>query len=72
MQCHLETSSSLMPNEIRRYNRTIDSYRPGEAMGEGWLVFWVLAVLFLATCASTWLTRGPVFAATWMNRSTTW
>ena len=31
MQCHLETSSSLMPNEIRRYNRTIDSYRPGRA-----------------------------------------
>jgi predicted CXXCH cytochrome family protein len=30
MQCHLETSSSLMPNEIRRYNRDIDSYRPGE------------------------------------------
>jgi predicted CXXCH cytochrome family protein len=34
MQCHLETSSSLMPNEIRRYNRTIDSYRPGEMMGD--------------------------------------
>ncbi len=34
MQCHLETSSSLMPNEIRRYNRTIDSYRPGEVMGD--------------------------------------
>ncbi len=25
------------------------------------------AVLFLATCASTWLTRGPVFAATLMS-----
>ncbi|MGC2399209.1 MAG: tetratricopeptide repeat protein, partial [Acidobacteriaceae bacterium] len=34
MQCHLETSSSLMPNEIRRYNRTIDSYRPGEPLGD--------------------------------------
>jgi predicted CXXCH cytochrome family protein len=34
MQCHLETSSSLMPNEIRRYNRTIDSYRPGVVMGD--------------------------------------
>jgi predicted CXXCH cytochrome family protein len=34
MQCHLETSSSLMPNEIRRYNRTIDSYRPGEPIGD--------------------------------------
>ncbi len=32
MQCHLETSSSLMPNEIRRYNRSIDSYRPGDEM----------------------------------------
>ena len=34
MQCHLETSSSLMPNEIRRYNRDIDSYRPGEPIGD--------------------------------------
>jgi predicted CXXCH cytochrome family protein len=34
MQCHLETSSSLMPNEIRRYNREIDSYRPGEPIGD--------------------------------------
>jgi predicted CXXCH cytochrome family protein len=34
MQCHLETSSSLMPNEIRRYNRSIDSYRPGEPMDD--------------------------------------
>jgi predicted CXXCH cytochrome family protein len=39
MQCHLETSSSLMPNEIRRYNRSIDSYRPGEPMGEYKLFF---------------------------------
>ncbi len=34
MQCHLETSSSLMPNEIRRYNRSIESYRPGEPLGD--------------------------------------
>jgi predicted CXXCH cytochrome family protein len=39
MQCHLETSSSLMPNEIRRYDRSIDSYRPGEAMGDYKLFF---------------------------------
>jgi len=39
MQCHLETSSSLMPNEIRRYNRTIDSYRPGEPLSEYKLYF---------------------------------
>jgi predicted CXXCH cytochrome family protein len=34
MQCHLETSFSLMPNEIRRYNRDIESYRPGEPLGD--------------------------------------
>lgn len=34
MQCHLETSSSLVPNEIRRYNRSIDSFRPGEPIGD--------------------------------------
>ncbi len=34
MQCHLETSSSLMPNEIRRYNRDIESYLPGEPLGD--------------------------------------
>jgi predicted CXXCH cytochrome family protein len=39
MQCHLETSSSLMPNEIRRYNRKIDSYRPGEPIGDYKLFF---------------------------------
>ena len=39
MQCHLETSSSLMPNEIRRYNRSIDSYRPGEPLGDYKLLF---------------------------------
>lgn len=39
MQCHLETSSSLVPNEIRRYNRSIDSYRPGEPLGDYKLFF---------------------------------
>jgi predicted CXXCH cytochrome family protein len=39
MQCHLETSSSLMPNEIRRYSRTIESYRPGEPLGDYKLYF---------------------------------
>ena len=34
LQCHLETSSSLMPNEIRRFNRDIDSYQPGEPIGD--------------------------------------
>lgn len=28
---------------------------------------WLPGILFLATCASTWLTRGPVFAATLMS-----
>jgi tetratricopeptide (TPR) repeat protein len=32
MQCHLETSSSLLPNSIRKTGRTIFSYRPGEAL----------------------------------------
>lgn len=39
MQCHLETSSSHMPNEIRRYNRTVFSYRPGEPLGDYKLYF---------------------------------
>ncbi len=39
MQCHLETSSSLMPNEIRRYNRDIESYRPGEPLGDYKVLF---------------------------------
>jgi predicted CXXCH cytochrome family protein len=39
MQCHLETSSSLVPNEIRRYGRAIDSYRPGEVLGDYKLYF---------------------------------
>lgn len=34
MQCHLETSSSHMPNEIRRYNRALYSFRPGQPLGD--------------------------------------
>jgi tetratricopeptide (TPR) repeat protein len=34
MQCHLETSSRLAPNEIRRYGREIGSYKPGEPLGD--------------------------------------
>jgi predicted CXXCH cytochrome family protein len=34
MQCHLETSSSHMPNEIRLFNRTVFSYRPGQPLSE--------------------------------------
>ncbi len=34
MQCHLETSSSHMPNEIRRYNRALFSFRPGQPLGD--------------------------------------
>lgn len=34
MECHLETSSSHMPNEIRRYDRTIFSYRPGQPLSD--------------------------------------
>ena len=39
MQCHLETSSRHVPNEIRRYDRDIDSYRPGEPLGDYKLYF---------------------------------
>jgi predicted CXXCH cytochrome family protein len=39
MQCHLETSSSHMPNEIRLYNRSVFSFRPGEPLGEYKLYF---------------------------------
>lgn len=34
MQCHLETDSGEKPNEIRRYGREIESYRPGEPLGD--------------------------------------
>ncbi len=39
MQCHLETSSSHMPNEIRRYDRSVFSFRPGQPLGEYKLYF---------------------------------
>jgi len=34
MQCHLETNSSHMPNEIRSFDRSVFSYRPGEPLGD--------------------------------------
>lgn len=34
MQCHLETSSRNMPNELRVFGRGVDSYRPGQPLGE--------------------------------------
>ena len=39
MQCHLETSSSHMPNQIVRYDRNAFSYRPGEPLGQFELYF---------------------------------
>jgi predicted CXXCH cytochrome family protein len=39
MQCHLETSSSHMPNEIRLFDQTVFSYRPGQPLGEYKLYF---------------------------------
>src|SRR5580658_2671886 len=39
MQCHLETSSSHMPNEIRLYDRSVFSFRPGHPLGEYKLYF---------------------------------
>lgn len=34
MQCHLETSAHHVPNSIRNYAKDINSFRPGQAMGE--------------------------------------
>jgi predicted CXXCH cytochrome family protein len=34
MQCHLETSSRHMPNELRAYDRDLLSYRPGQPLGD--------------------------------------
>ncbi|WP_213803513.1 tetratricopeptide repeat protein [Granulicella sp. dw_53] len=34
MQCHLETSSRHMPNEIRAYDRGLLSYRPGQPLAD--------------------------------------
>jgi tetratricopeptide (TPR) repeat protein len=34
MQCHLETTSSPLPNSIRRFERDVFSYRPGEPLAD--------------------------------------
>lgn len=34
MECHLETSAHHVPNSIRNYGRDLDSYRPGEPLGD--------------------------------------
>lgn len=34
MQCHLETTSSMLPGAIRRYDRGPFSYRPGQPLGD--------------------------------------
>lgn len=39
MQCHLETTSSPLPNSIRRFGREVPSYRPGEPLGDYTLHF---------------------------------
>lgn len=39
MQCHLETSSSHMPNQIVRYDRNAFGYRPGQPLGQFMLYF---------------------------------
>jgi predicted CXXCH cytochrome family protein len=39
MQCHLETSSSHMPNEIRLYDRGVFTFRAGQPLGEYKLYF---------------------------------
>ena len=33
MQCHLETTSTRLPNSIQRYERGAFSYKPGEPLG---------------------------------------
>jgi predicted CXXCH cytochrome family protein len=33
MQCHLETTSAELPSMIRRFDRDVYSFRPGEALG---------------------------------------
>jgi predicted CXXCH cytochrome family protein len=32
LQCHLETTSSQLPNSVRRFDRGVFSYRPGESL----------------------------------------
>ena len=39
MECHLETSSSHTPNQIRRYDKGTFSYRPGQPLGDYMLYF---------------------------------
>ena len=39
MQCHLETTSTRLPNSIVRYERGPFSYRPGEPLGDFMLQF---------------------------------
>ncbi|MFN7923023.1 MAG: tetratricopeptide repeat protein [Bryobacteraceae bacterium] len=34
MQCHLETTSSPLPDSIRRFNREVHSFRPGEELAD--------------------------------------
>jgi len=34
MQCHLETTSTPLPYAIRRFNRGVFSYKPGEPLGD--------------------------------------
>ena len=33
MQCHLETTSSSLPSMLRRFDRAVHSFRPGEPLG---------------------------------------
>ena len=39
MQCHLETTSSPLPNLIPRYGRQPFSYRPGEPLADSFIYF---------------------------------
>lgn len=34
MQCHLETTSSELPAQVRRFGRSINSFRPGERLAD--------------------------------------
>jgi hypothetical protein len=39
LQCHLESASRTLPDAIRRFGRTVFSYRPGEALSDFMLYF---------------------------------
>ncbi len=39
LQCHLETTSSQLPNSVRRFDRGVFSYRPGELLANYELFF---------------------------------